>query len=328
VRRREFITLLGGATAWPIAARAQQPDRMRRVGVLLPDNENDPEVHARLTALKQRLQELDWTNGRNVQFEYRFTGANAERIRLGAVELVAVAPDVILVYSSPALAALQQATRTIPIVFAQVANPVESGFVASLARPGGNTTGFLTLEPAMGGKWLEVLKQIAPGVRRVAFVHNPDQASNVAFLRAAEAASTSLGMTVTAAGVRNGTDIERALTALALEPNGGLILAPAPITINTRKLIIATAARLGLPAIYPSRFFPTSGGLVSYGAGLIEQWRGAASYIDRILRGAKPADLPVQGPTKFDLVINLKTAKALGLKIPDKLLFTADEVIE
>ncbi len=329
MRRREFITLLGGsAIAWPLPLHAQQSDRMRRIGVLLPDSENDPEVQARLAALEPRLQDLGWTSGRNVRFDYRFTGGNVERIRIGAGELVAIAPDVILVYSGPALAALQQATRTIPIVFAQVANPVESGFVTSLARPGGNITGFYTVEPAMGAKWLEVLKQIAPGVRRAAFVHNPDQASNVAFLRAAEAASTSLGMTVTAAGVLNATDIERALTALAREPNGGLIVAPAPITINARELIIALAARLGLPAIYPSSFFPKNGGLAAYGADLIEQWRGAASYIDHILRGAKLADLPVQGPTKFDLVINLKTAKALGLTVPLGLLVTATEVID
>ena len=322
MRRREFIILLGGVAAWPYAARAQQPGKVRRIGVLIPFSENDPEVQARLAAFKQRLQDLGWTDGRNVRIDYRFTDENTERLR------IAVAPDVIVVYANPAVAVLRQATRVIPIVFAQVSDPVGSGFVPSLARPGGNITGFHNFEPAIGGKWLDVLKQIAPGVRRVAVVHNPDIAANVAFLRAAEAASTSLGVTVTAADVRAATDIESALTAFAREPNGGLIVVPSPINLNSRELIIASAARQGLPAIYPFHYFPTSGGLVSYGFDPIEQSWGAASYVDRILRGANPGELPVQLPTKYRLVVNLKTAKALGLTIPESFLLRADEVIE
>ena len=329
MKRREFITLLGGAAvAWPLAARAQQPGKVRRIGVLTPFSENDPEVQARLAAFKRRLQDLGWTDGRNIRIDYRFTGENTERIRIGAGELVAVAPDVIVVYANPAVAALRQATRDIPIIFVQVSDPVGSGFVASLARPGGNITGFHNFETAIGGKWLEVLKEIAPGVRRVAVVHNPDVAVNVAFLRAAEAASTSLGLTVTAAGVRAAADIESALTAFALEPNGGLIVMPNPINSTSRELIIALAARLGLPAIYPYPYYPTSGGLVSYGFDQIEQSWGAASYVDRILRGANPSELPVQLPTKYQLVINLKTAKALGLDVSLQLQQRADELIE
>jgi putative ABC transport system substrate-binding protein len=330
VKRRDFISFLGGAAAsWPLSARAQQSERMRRIGVLLPDSENEPQLQERLATFKQRLQELGWTDGRNVRLDYRFTGENTERISTGAGELVAVAPDVIFVYTNPAVAALRQATRTIPVVFAQVADPVGTGIVASLTRPGGNITGFHSFETAIGGKWLEILKQIAPGLRRAAVVYLPDYASNVSFLRAAESASTSFGITVTGTGVRNAADIERDLTAFAREPNGGLIVAPNPATMATGgKLIIALAARLGLPAIYPYRFFPTNGGLVSYGSDLNEQWRGAASYIDRILRGANPAELPVQLPTKYQLVINNKTAKALGLKISESFLLRADEVIE
>jgi putative tryptophan/tyrosine transport system substrate-binding protein len=328
MRRREFIILLGGVAAWPYAARAQQPGKVRRIGVLIPFSENDPEVQARLAAFKQRLQDLGWTDGRNVRIDYRFTDENTERIRIGAGELVAVAPDVIVVYANPAVAVLRQATRVIPIVFAQVSDPVGSGFVPSLARPGGNITGFHNFEPAIGGKWLEVLKQIAPGVRRVAVVHNPDIAANVAFLRAAEAASTSLGVTVTAADVRAAADIESALTAFAREPNGGLIVVPNPINLTSRELIIASAARQGLPAIYPFHYYPTSGGLVSYGFDPIEQSSGAASYVDRILRGTNPGELPVQLPTKYRLVINLKTAKALGLDVSLQLQQRADELIE
>jgi len=329
MERREFITLLGGAAATlPMTARAQQPGKVRRIGMLIPFSENDPEVQARLAALKQRLQDLGWTDGRNVRIDYTFTGENTERIRIGVGELVAVAPDVIVAYANPVVAALRQATRVIPIVFVQVSDPVGSGFVASLARPGGNITGFHNFETAIGGKWCETLKQIAPGVRRAAVVHNPDIAANVAFLNAAEAASASLGMTVTAVGVRAAADIEPGLSAFAREPNGGLIVAPNPINLTSRELIIASAARLGLPTIYPYRFFAQGGGLVSYGFDPIEMYRGAASYVDRILRGANPGELPVQLPTKYQLVINLKTAKALGLTVPPSLLTSADEVIE
>ena len=255
MKRREFITLLGSVTAmWPLAARAQQSDRVRRIGVLMGFAENDEVWQVYLAAFRQRLQDLGWTDGRNVRIDYRFTGETTERIRIAAEELVAVAPDVIFVSTNPAVSALMQSTRTIPIVFTWVSDSVGSRFVASLARPGGNVTGFHNFEPALGGKWLEVLKQVAPRVRRAAVVHVPEIAANVAFLHVAEAASASLGMTVTAAGVRDAADIERVLTAFAQEPDGGLIITPSPMTATRRDLIIASAARLGVPAIYPFRF--------------------------------------------------------------------------
>ena len=313
----------------PLAARAQQSGRVRRIGVLIGVAESEEVWQGYLEAFRQRLQELGWTDGRNARIDYRFTGENTERIRIGARELVALAPDVILVASNPGVSALMEATRTIPIVFISASDSVGSGFVASLARPGGNITGFHNFEPSIAGKWLEVLKQIAPGVRRVAVIHIPEIAANVAFLRVAEAASPSLGLTVTAAGVRDIADIERVLTAFAREPNGGLVVTPSPITgAASRDPIVALVARLRLPAIYAFRYFPTSGGLVSYGVDRMEQVRGAASYVDQILRGANPGELPVQLPTKYELVINLKTAKALGLTIPQSLLVRADEVIE
>jgi putative ABC transport system substrate-binding protein len=329
MQRRKFLGVLGGvAAAWPLVASAQQPDRVRRIGVLMGFSENDDVWQAYLTAFKQRLQDLGWTDGRNVRFDIRFTGESTERTRIAAAELVALAPDVIFVTTNPVVSALTQATRTIPIVFTWVSDSVGSGYVASLAHPGGNITGFHNFEPAMGGKWLGVLKQIAPRVRRAAVVHVPEIAANVAFIRVAEAASTSLGMTVTAAGVRDAADIERVLTEFAREPNGGLIVTPSPLTATKRDLIIAVAARLGLPAIYSFRFYVASGGLVSYGIDQLETVREVASYVDRILRGAKPGELPVQLPTKFQLVVNLKTAKALGLTIPESFLLFADEVIE
>ena len=329
MRRRKFLGVLGGvAAAWPLVASAQQPDRVRRIGVLMGFAENDEVWQAYLTAFKQRLQDLGWTDGRNVRFDIRFTGESTERTRIAAAELVALAPDVIFVTTNPVVSALTQATRTIPIVFTWVSDSVGSGYVASLAHPGGNVTGFHNFEPAMGGKWLGVLKQIAPRVRRAAVVHVPEIAANVAFIRVAEAASTSLGMTVTAAGVRDAADIERVLMEFAREPNGGLIVTPSPLTATKRDLIIAVAARLGLPAIYSFRFYVASGGLVSYGIDQLETVREVASYVDRILRGAKPGELPVQLPTKFQLVVNLKTAKTLGLTIPESFLLFADEVIE
>jgi ABC-type uncharacterized transport system, periplasmic component len=329
MRRRKFLGVLGGvAAAWPLVASAQQPDRVRRIGVLMGFAENDEVWQAYLTAFKQRLQDLGWTDGRNVRFDIRFTGESTERTRIAAAELVALAPDVIFVTTNPVVSALTQATRTIPIVFTWVSDSVGSGYVASLAHPGGNVTGFHNFEPAMGGKWLGVLKQIAPRVRRAAVVHVPEIAANVAFIRVAEAASTSLGMTVTAAGVRDAADIERVLTEFAREPNGGLIVTPSPLTATKRDLIIAVAARLGLPAIYSFRFYVASGGLVSYGIDQLETVREVASYVDRILRGANPGELPVQLPTKFQLVVNLKTAKTLGLTIPESFLLFADEVIE
>ena len=329
MKRRKFITLLGSATAiWPLAARAQQSDRVRRIGVLMGFAENDEVWQVYLAAFRQRLQVLGWTDGRNVRFDYRFTGESAERIRVAAKELVAAAPDVIFVSTNPAVSALMQSTRTIPIVFTWVSDSVGSGFVASLAHPGGNVTGFHNFEPVLGGKWLEVLKQIAPRVRRAAVVHVPEIAANVAFLRVAEAASASLGMTATGADVRDAADIERVLTAFAREPNGGLIVTPSPLTATRRDLIIASAARLGLPAIYPFRFYSKDGGLVSYGINQLEQVQEAASYVDRVMRGANPGELPVQLPTKYELVINLRTAKALGLTVPQSLLLRADEEIQ
>lgn len=329
MRRRKFLGVLGGmAAAWPLVATAQQPDRVRRIGVLMGFAENDEVWQAYLTAFKQRLQDLGWTDGRNVRFDIRFTGESTERTRIAAAELVALAPDLIFVTTNPVVSALTQATRTIPIVFTWVSDSVGSGYVASLAHPGGNVTGFHNFEPAMGGKWLGVLKQIAPRVRRAAVVHVPEIAANVAFIRVAEAASTSLGMTVTAAGVRDAADIERVLMEFAREPNGGLIVTPSPLTATKRDLIIAVAARLGLPAIYSFRFYVASGGLVSYGIDQLETVREVASYVDRILRGANPGELPVQLPTKFQLVVNLKTAKTLGLTIPESFLLFADEVIE
>ena len=329
MQRREFITLVGGAAAaWPLGARAQQPDRVRRIGVLMVFAENDEVWQAYLAAFKHRLQDLGWTDGRNVRIDIRFTGENTERIRIAAAELVALAPDVVFVSANPAVSALMQASRTTPIVFTWVSDSVGSGFVASLAHPGGNITGFHNFEPAMGGKWLGVLRQIAPGMRRVAVVHVPEISANVAFLHVVEAASIPLGMTVTAAGVRDAADIERVLTEFAREPNGGLIVTPSPLTATRRELIIAVAARLGLPAIYPFRFYCKSGGLISYGFDQMDTVRDAASYVDRILRGANPGELPVQLPTKFQLVVNLKTAKTLGLTIPESFLLFADEVIE
>ena len=328
MRRREFITLIGAAAAWPLAARAQQRDRIRQIGVLSPFSENDSETKTRLTAFKERLEQLGWTDGRNVRIEYRFSEGNIERTRAAAAELVAIGPDVIVAYANPAVSALKPITSTIPIVFTQVSDPVGSGFVTDLAYPGGNITGFHSFEPAIGGKWLEVLKQIAPSVRRAAVVHDPRIAANVSFFRAAEFASSSLGITVTSAGVTNAADIEREITAFGQEPNGGLVVAPAPSTFDRRDLIITLAERWHLPAIYSYRFNVKSGGLVSYGYEGIEQFQQAATYVDRILRGAKPGGLPLQLPSKYQLVINLKAAKAIGLSIPAAFLLRADEVIE
>ncbi len=329
IGRRKFMAAISGVSlAWPLAARAQQSDRVRRIGALMGFAEEDEVWQAYLATFRQRLQDLGWTDGRNVRIDYRFTGENTERIRIAAEELVALAPDVIFVSTNPAVSALMKATRTIPIIFTWVSDSVGSGFVASLARPGGNITGFHNFEPALAGKWLGVLKEIAPGVRRAAVVHVPEITANVAFLRVAEAASTSLGMTVRGTGVRNAADIERVLTEFAREPNGGLIVTPSPLTATRRELIIALAARMGLPAIYPFRFYTISGGLISYGIDQTELVREAASYVDRILRGANPGELPVQLPTKYQLVINLKTAKALGLTVPNSMQLLADEVIK
>ena len=330
MRRREFVTLLGSvAVIWPLAARAQQTGRLRRVGVLIPfPDDREPLVKDYLSAFRQRLHELGWDEGRNIRFDYRFTDQVPERMRAGTEELITLAPDIIVVWANPAAAIVRKATQTIPIVFVVVSDPVGGGFVTNLARPGGNITGFQNFETAIGGKWLQVLNEIAPGVRRVAFVHSPDISAHVAFMHTAEAASTSLGMTVTSVGVRSAAEIEPALRAFAKEPDGGLIVAPSPFNTTNQELILALASELRLPAIYPFRYFAENGGLASYGFDTVEQHRGAASYVDRILKGEKPGDLPVQAPTKYGLVINLKTAKALGLNVSLQLQQRADDVIE
>jgi putative ABC transport system substrate-binding protein len=332
MKRREFITLLGGAAAaWPLGAQAQQPERMRRIGVLMGFAHGDPEQRARTAAFLNGLQELGWMDGRNIQIHYRATDGDTDRMRVYAKELVALSPHLIVAQTNPALVALRQATSTMPIVFVQVSDPVGSGFVSSLAHPGGNLTGFTNFEPEMGGKWLEALKEAAGGVMRVAVLLHPEMSANAAhsaFLRAAQAAAPVFGTTVTAGEVRDPAEIERFVIAFSTEPNGGLIVLPHPLHIVHRDRIIAVAARYLLPAVYPYRFFATAGGLISYGIDQVDQWRRAASYVDRILRGEMAASLPVQAPTKYELVINLKTAKALGLEMPPMLLARADEVID
>jgi putative ABC transport system substrate-binding protein len=290
--------------------------------------ENDEVWQAYLASFRASLKELGWIEGRNVRFDVRFAGDSPEHTRAVATELVTKSPDLIFVSTNPVLSAVMEATRTIPIVFTWVSDSVGSGYVASLAHPGGNVTGFHNFEPAFGGKWLEVLKEVAPGVRRVAVLHVPEISANLALLRAAETASKALGVTVIPAAVRNADDVERVLTAFAREPDGGLIVTPSPLTGTRRDVIIGVAGKLHLPAIYSFGFYSASGGLVSYGLDQLELVRGAASYVDRILRGANAGELPVQLPTKYPLVVNLKTAKALGLKIPEAFLLRADEVIE
>jgi putative ABC transport system substrate-binding protein len=328
--RRAFITMLGGAAlGWPLAARAQQKPGARRVGVLIPfPDEREALVKQYLSAFRQRLHELGWDEGRNIRFEYRFTGQVPQRMSAGAAELVALAPDAIVVWANPAAAIMRKATQTIPVVFVVVSDPVGAGIVANLARPGSNITGFQNFETDIGGKWLQVLKEIAPGVKRVAFVHSGDIAAHVAFMQAAQAASNSLGVRVTPADIRTATDIEPALRAFAREADGGLIVAPSPLSTVNQDRLIGLASELKLPAIYPFQYFAESGGLASYGFDTVAQHRGAASYIDRILKGEKPGNLPVQAPTKYDLVINLKTAKALGLNVSMQLQQRADKVIE
>jgi ABC-type uncharacterized transport system substrate-binding protein len=329
MRRRDFIAGIGGtALAWPSAVQAQQSGSVRRVGVLIPFDSGDPYAQSLVAAFKQRLYDLGWIENRNIRLEYRYQGSDIERIRAGVAELVALAPDIIVVWSNPAVEVLRQATQTIPIVFVLVSEPVGSGFITNLAHPGGNLTGFQNFEPAMGGKWLQLLKEIAPSVQRIAVVHNQNIAANVSFLRTAEALSASVGVTVTAAALHETAAIEPVLATFAREPGGGLIVTPNPFNTANDELIIALAARLGLPAIYPFRPFAVKGGLVSYGFDTVEQQRGAAKYVDLILRGAKPGDLPVQLPANYQLIINLKTAKALGLDVPVQLQQRADEVIE
>jgi putative ABC transport system substrate-binding protein len=330
VGRRNFIAALGGtAFAWSLAARAQQADRMRRVGVLLNRAADDPEEQARVAAFLQRLQELGWTDGRNVRVDYRWAAAEAARSRTYAAELVALAPDVILAAGSQSLAALQQTATTVPIVFVNVVDPVGAGFVARLARPGGNATGFTPFEYSLSGKWLELLKEIAPNLTRIAILRDPAMAAGIGQFAVIQAmAPPSFGVELSPIDVRDGGKIERDIAALARESNGGLIVTASSAASVHSELIIMLAARHRLPAVYPFRYFVTTGGLISYGPDPTDQFRRAAGYVDRILKGERPTDLPVQASTKFELAVNLKTAKALGLNVPPAVLARADEVIE
>jgi putative tryptophan/tyrosine transport system substrate-binding protein len=328
MKRREFITLIGGAAAaWPLAARAQQGERMRRIGVLMSTTADDPVGQARRAAFLQGLQQSGWTEDRNVRIDYRWAAAGPDRFRTYAAELVALAPDVILATGAPSVAALLQATRTVPIVFAIVADPVGAGYVDSLARPGGNATGFAALEYGLGGKWLELLKQIAPSVTRAAILRDP-ATSGMGQFGAIQSVAPSLGVEVSPVNVRDAGEIERGIAEFARTPNGGLIVTGSALAVAHRDLIVALAARHKLPVVYWDRLLVSGGGLISYGPDLIDQFRQAAHYVDRILKGEKPAELPVQAPTKYELVINLKTAKALGLELPASVLARADEVIE
>ena len=328
MRRREFITLLCSAAVWPLAARAEQPERMRRIGVILPAAANDAEFQTWVGAFLQALAQLGWTIGRNMRIDIRWATANHAEIRKQAAELVALAPDVILASGTATVGPLLQATRTVPIVFPIVVDPIGAGFVESLARPGGNATGFLTFEFSLAGKWLELLKQIAPGVTRVAVFRDPASPSGTGQFGAIQAVAPSLRVEVNPVNMRDAGEIERAIAAIASAPNGGLILTASGMSILHHDLIIALAARYKLPAVYYERFFVAAGGLISYGADRTDQYRQAAGYVDRILKGEKPADMPVQAPTKYEIVINLKTAKALGLTVPPAVLARADEVIE
>jgi putative ABC transport system substrate-binding protein len=330
MKRREFITLLGGAAAaWPLAARAQQGEPVRRIAVLMGQAADDPEAQARVAAFVKGLQELGWSDGRNMRIDIRWPAGDADRARRYAAELVALAPDVILAPGNFTMGPLLQATRSVPIVFGSIIDPVGAGFVQSLARPGGNATGFILFEYAMSAKWLELLKQIAPSVTRAAVIRDPAIPSGVGQWGAIQSAAPSFGVEVSPINVRDDAgDIERAVATFALASNGGLILTGSALAGLHRNLIITLAARHKLPAVYFDRFYVTAGGLISYGPNLVDQFRRAAGYVDRILKGEKPADLPVQAPTKFELVINLKTAKAVGIDVPPTLLARADEVIE
>jgi putative tryptophan/tyrosine transport system substrate-binding protein len=328
MRRREFVTLVGGVAAgWSVAAKAQQPDRVRTVAVLMVFAENDPEGQVRAKAFQRKLEDLGWSVGRNIRIDYHWV-TDPDRIGNVAAEVVRMGPDVILAYGNQLVAALRRETRSIPIVFVQVTNPDSGGLVASLAHPGGNITGFSQYVFAIGGKWLDTLKEIAPNTRRVAIILNPDNPTASGYLGAIEAMAPSLGVQVTPTAGRDAPDIERAMEIFSHATDGGVIVLPDFVIFRNRSLVIALAARYHLPAIYPTRFFVTNGGLLSYGIDQVEMSRQAATYVDRILKCEKPADLPVQAPTKFELVVNLKTANALGLKVPPTLLTRADEVIE
>jgi len=328
MRRREFITLIGGSAAWPLAARAQQDERVRRIGLLVSNAEDDPQGKPRAAAFLQGLQQLGWTEGRNVQIDIRWGVADAASAHRYAAEMVALAPDVILTAASAATAAMQEATRTLPIVFVNVADPVAAGYVASLARPGGNVTGFTFIEYGTSGKWVELLKEIAPNVKRVAVLRDPNIASGIGQFAIIQSAAPSFKVEASPMDVRDAKEIERAMKEFASASDGGLIVTASPAALVHRKLIITLAAQHRLPAVYFLSGFVEDGGLISYGADAIAPFGQAASYVDRILKGEKPADLPVQAPTKNELALNLKTAKALGLTVPPPVLSRADEVIE
>jgi putative ABC transport system substrate-binding protein len=328
MQRREFITLLAGTAIWPLTAHAQQPERMRLIGVIVPFAADDTEAKGRVGAFLQELQQLGWTIGRNVRIDTRWAGGNANDIRKQATELAALAPDVILAHGSAVVGPLLQATRTVPIVFPVVSDPVAAGFVESLARPGGNATGFMMLEYSLSGKWLELLKKIAPGLTRAGVLRNPAASGGIGEFGAIQSVAPALNVEVTPVNVRDAGEIERAVAAFARASNGGLIVTSSGLAANHRDLIVTLAAQHKLPAVYFERSFVAAGGLMSYGPDFIDQYRRAAGYVDRILKGEKAGDLPVQTPTKYQLVINLKTAKALGITVPPSLLATADEVIE
>jgi putative tryptophan/tyrosine transport system substrate-binding protein len=329
MRRREFTTLLGGAAAaWPLLVRAQQNDRVRRIGFLSSLVEGDPQFQGWVREFVQRLQELGWVNGRNVRIEFRFGGADATRLSTWAAELIEFGPDVILALGGPAASAVRQQTLSIPIVFVQVVDPVAAGFVTNLARPEGNITGFTNFEFSVGGKWLELLKECAPSSDRIAVVFDPANPTWAGYLRGIEAAAPSFGLRLVPVGVRDADEITQRMAAFARDPNGAVVVLPGPVTILYRETIFSAASRQHLPAMYPYRFFTADGGLMSYGPRLLDLYRGGASYVDRILRGAKVSDLPVQLPTRYELVINLKTAKITGVTVPPNLLARGDEIIE
>jgi putative tryptophan/tyrosine transport system substrate-binding protein len=329
MRRREFIALLGGLAGWSLAAHSQQRERTRRIGVLISTVENDPRGLEYITAFAQGLAELGWTVGRNLRIEYRWGAGDLDRVRRYAAELVALSPDVVLAAGGAIVGAFQQASRTVPIVFVNTIDPVGGGWVESLSRPGTNATGFASFEFSMSGKWLELLKEIAPSVKRVAVIRDPSVPAGSGGLAAIQTVAPSLGVELTPVGVRDANEIERAVAAFARGSNGGLIMVgPSSSVQRYRDLIIALAARHRLPAVYPNRVFVTGGGLISYGPDTIEPYRLAAGYVDRILKGENPGDLPVQAPTKYELAINLKTAKTLGIDVPPSLLARVDEVVE
>src|SRR4051794_4950236 len=329
MQRRKFLTLLGSTVAAaPLSARAQQTAQARRIGVMIALAENDPEAQENAAALRDGLEKLGWTEGRNIRIDYRWGIGDPARARIVVKELLALSPDLIMPATTQMLVAAKEAAGSVPIVFVNISDPIGTGFVASLARPGGNVTGFTNFEYAMGEKWLQTLKDIAPHVTRIAIVANPKNPNTALYLGAIEPAAKALGLQLAVTPVNDAAEIERTIETYASEPNGGLLVMPDPLTITHRELIVALAARHRLPAAYPYRFFATSGGLMAYGIDRVDLYRRAAVYVDRVLKGAKAGDLPIQQPTKFELTINLKTAKALGLTVPPKLLFTADEVIE